>query len=152
MNDDPKHAAPWLEELAESDCLTYLRNGSIGRLGVVIDEHPIIVPVNYRLVETAGLRWIAIRTKPDGLVARGTPNVAFEIDGVDEVRRQGWSVLVRGTLLPVDPDAAEFREHFDSSPWLQERDAWFVVEPFSITGRQLHAAPEEWAFHIGAYL
>jgi nitroimidazol reductase NimA-like FMN-containing flavoprotein (pyridoxamine 5'-phosphate oxidase superfamily) len=152
MNDDLEPAAPWLEELAERDCLTYLRNGSVGRLAVVIDEHPVIVPLNYRLVETVGVRWIAIRTKPEGLVAHGTPNVAFEIDGVDEVRRQGWSVLVRGTLLPVDPDAAEFRERFDSAPWLEERDAWFVIEPFAITGRQLHAAPEEWAFHIGAYL
>jgi hypothetical protein len=153
MDDEELNPAePWLEELTEDECVRYLRGALVGRLAVVVDEHPVIVPVNYRLVETVGLRWLAIRTRPGGLVAHGTPNVAFEIDGVDDVRRQGWSVLVRGTLLPVDPDAADFREHFDSNPWLEERDAWYIIEPFSLTGRQLHAAPGEWAFHIGAYL
>jgi hypothetical protein len=149
---DLNREEPWLEELPESECLEYLRAFPVGRLAIVVDEHPVIVPVNYRLVETVGLRWIAIRTKPGGLVTQGTPKVAFEIDGVDEIRRQGWSVLVRGTLLPVDPDAAEFRERFDSSPWLHDRDAWFIIEPFSITGRRLHAVPGEWAFHLRAYL
>lgn len=27
-----------------------------------------------------------------------------------------------------------------------------VIEPFSITGRELHPAEEEWAFHVMAYL
>jgi nitroimidazol reductase NimA-like FMN-containing flavoprotein (pyridoxamine 5'-phosphate oxidase superfamily) len=145
-------AEPWLAELSLEQCLEHLREGSVGRLAVVIDEHPIVVPVNYRLVETVGLRWIAIRTKPGGLVERASTKVAFEIDGVNEVRRQGWSVLVRGTREALDPDAADSRERFDTHPWLRERDAWFVIEPFSITGRELHPAAQEWAFHLRAYL
>ena len=78
---------------------------------------------------------------------------AFEIDGIDPAHQQGWSVLVRGTLHHVDPDAAEFRERFDPEPWLvEERDAWLVVDPFAITGRRLHPAEPEWAFHVRAYL
>ena len=70
--------------------------------------------------------------------------VAFELDGVDPFRQQGWSVLVRGTLQRVDPDAAEFRERFDPQPWiLAERDMWLIVEPLAITGRRLHAAETE---------
>ena len=79
--------------------------------------------------------------------------VAFEIDGIDPANRQGWSVLVRGTLHHVDPDAADFRERFDPEPWiLADRDAWLIVEPFVITGRRLHPATREWAFHMDAYL
>ena len=73
----------------------------------------------------------------------------------DEVaaHQQGWSVLVRGTLHHVDPDAADFRERFNPEPWMTaERDAWLVIEPFSITGRQLHAAEPAWAFHPAGYL
>ncbi len=62
-------------------------------------------------------------------------------------------MLVRGTLLPINPDAADFRERFDPVPWIEaERDAWLVIEPFSITGRALHPTEQEWAFHLGAYL
>jgi hypothetical protein len=42
--------------------------------------------------------------------------VAFEIDSIDPYHQQGWSVLVRGTLHHVDPDAADFRQRFDSAP------------------------------------
>jgi nitroimidazol reductase NimA-like FMN-containing flavoprotein (pyridoxamine 5'-phosphate oxidase superfamily) len=143
---------PRLDELSLEECLEHLRAGTVGRLAVVFDDRPLVVPVNYRLVETVGLRWVAIRTKPGGLIERASQNVAFEIDGVDEVRRQGWSVLVRGTRHSLDPEAAGFRERFDTHPWLADRDDWFVIEPFSITGRELHAAPQEWAFHLRAYL
>ena len=86
------------------------------------------------------------------LTARSMP-AAFEIDSADEAHRQGWSVLVRGTLQHVDPDAADFRQQFDPAPWIQEdREAWLVIEPFAITGRRLHATEKEWAFHMRAYL
>ena len=79
--------------------------------------------------------------------------VAFEIDGVDASGRQGWSVLVRGTLPHVDPDAASFRERFDSDPWLAaERDAWLVIEPFEISGRRLHPDGRDWPFSPRAYV
>ena len=79
--------------------------------------------------------------------------VAFEIDEIDAANRQGWSVLVRGTLHHVDPDAAGFRERFDPEPWiLADRDAWLIIDPFAITGRRLHPDAREWAFHTLAYL
>jgi hypothetical protein len=145
--------APWLEELPGDQCLDLLRQGSVGRIAVVVDDHPIVVPVNYRLVEPVGRRWIAVRTRPENVIDRASMNVAFEIDAIDAVHHEGWSVLVRGTLHRVDPDAAGFREQFDPEPWiLEERDRWVVIEPFAITGRQLHAADREWAFHVQAYL
>jgi nitroimidazol reductase NimA-like FMN-containing flavoprotein (pyridoxamine 5'-phosphate oxidase superfamily) len=143
----------WLEELTLDECLALLRIARVGRIATVVDDWPIIMPVNYRLVDTAELNWIALRTRPGGVVARSSTRVAFEIDGVDPAARRGWSVLVRGSLQSVDPGAAEFRERFDPYPWLtDQRDAWSVIEPFAITGRRLYAAESDWPFHIGGYL
>ena len=146
-------ADAWLDELALDDCLSLLRIGQLGRIALTVDDFPVILPVNYRLVETSARTWIALRTRPGNVIDRAPLQVAFELDGVDQFKRQGWSVLVRGTLHHVDPDAAGFRERFDPEPWiLTERDAWLVIDPFAITGRRLRAAEADWAFHSEAYL
>ncbi|HEX6310051.1 MAG TPA: pyridoxamine 5'-phosphate oxidase family protein [Acidimicrobiia bacterium] len=138
-----------LEELTLDDCLALLRAHRVGRVAVVVHDAPLVLPVNYRLVEVGERNWVALRTRRGGPVASTVMRVAFEIDGVDEVHREGWSVLVRGTLQPVDPTAADFRERFDPDPWLaDDRDAWLVIEPFSITGRRLHGADAEWPFSL----
>jgi nitroimidazol reductase NimA-like FMN-containing flavoprotein (pyridoxamine 5'-phosphate oxidase superfamily) len=140
-----------LEHLPLEACLQLLRSQSVGRLAIVVDGFPIILPLNYRLVET-GVTWLAIRTRPGNVIDTAPMQVAFEIDGIDPIHRQGWSVLVRGTLQHVDA-TADFRERFDPTPWLaDERDAWLVIEPFAITGRRLHASEQEWAFLVSAYL
>jgi nitroimidazol reductase NimA-like FMN-containing flavoprotein (pyridoxamine 5'-phosphate oxidase superfamily) len=143
----------WLETLSYDDCLRILRDQSVGRLAVVIDEFPIVLPVNYKLVGIDARVWVAIRTRPGNVIERAPINVAFEIDGIDPAHQEGWSVLVRGTLHHVDPDAADFRRRFDPEPWMDaERDAWLAIEPFAITGRRLHAAEREWAYHPRGYL
>lgn len=143
----------WLETLSYEDCLRALREGSVGRIAVVIEEFPIVLPVNYKLVEVSNRNWLALRTRPGNVIERAPMNVAFEIDRIDPAHQEGWSVLVRGTLHNVDPDAADFRERFDPGPWLAaERDSWLAIEPFAITGRRLHAAEREWPFSPRGYL
>jgi nitroimidazol reductase NimA-like FMN-containing flavoprotein (pyridoxamine 5'-phosphate oxidase superfamily) len=128
-----------LEEIDHDDCLELLRYGELGRVALDVDGAPAIVPVNYRLVETAHLTWITMRTRPGNLLDRNRVPVAFEIDHVDHRTREGWSVLVRGMLLRVDQEAAMFGVQFDPQPWVAtERDRWLVIEPFSVTGRRLH--------------
>jgi nitroimidazol reductase NimA-like FMN-containing flavoprotein (pyridoxamine 5'-phosphate oxidase superfamily) len=146
-------AEAWLDELSTEECLALLRTGSVGRIAYVSEHWPVIFPVNYRLVQASQRTWIALRTRPGNVIDRAPFNVAFQIDGIDPAHQQGWSVLVRGTLHHVDPDAADFRERFDPEPWiLAERDAWLIIEPFMITGRRLHAPEPEWAFHLEGYL
>ena len=129
----------FLDEIHRDDCLDLLRYGELGRIALAVDDAPVIVPVNYRLVETSNLTWIAVRTRPGNLLDRERVPVAFEIDHVDHALREGWSVLVQGILLRVDQDAAAFAELFDPRPWIvDERDRWLVIEPFSVTGRRLH--------------
>ena len=50
MSDDEAR----LEPLTHEECLELLRAGGVGRIGSDVDEFPVILPVNYRLVETSG--------------------------------------------------------------------------------------------------
>jgi hypothetical protein len=146
-------SGPEFEELQLDECMEELRSAPVGRIAFTVNDFPVVFPVNYRLVETSAAPWIALRTRPGNVIDQAPMAVAFEIDGVDTERRLGWSVLVRGTLDHVDPDAAGFRERFDPDPWLgTERESWLAIAPFAITGRRLHPADPVWAFHERAYL
>jgi hypothetical protein len=132
--------------------LSLVRAQSVGRVAIVIEDVPAVFPVNYCLVETGGLTWVAVRTRPGSVIERAPMFVAFEVDNIDARHHEGWSVLVRGTLHHVDPDVADFRDRFDPHPWLvDERDAWLIIEPFAISGRRLHATEHEWAFDLRAH-
>jgi nitroimidazol reductase NimA-like FMN-containing flavoprotein (pyridoxamine 5'-phosphate oxidase superfamily) len=123
----------------------------VGRVAVMSDEFPVVLPVNYRLVETDRLPWVALRSRPGNVVDQAGSAVAFEVDQFDEVKRRGWSVLVQGMLHHVNRRG--FRTRFDSHPWLEEgRDAWLVIEPVGVTGRVLHGAEPAWSFHPDSYL
>ncbi len=149
----PVVTPPELEELSYEECLALLRSAEYGRIALIRNDAPLVLPVNHRLAETSGRTWIAFRTRPGNVIEEAGIQVAFEIDGIDQRRREGWSVLVRGTLHHVDPDQADFRERFDPEPWLTtDRDAWLIIEPFHITGRRLVAVPPRWPFHVAAYL
>ena len=94
-----------------------------------------------------------LRTRPGDVIDGAPMPAVFEIDGLGITEQEGWSVLVRGILNPVAPDAGEFRERFDAQPWLDnERDAWLIIEPFSITGRRLRSLKPQWAFHFPRHL
>lgn len=143
----------FLEELDVAQCTALLLAESVGRIALVDDGRPIVLPINYRPVVVDEHLLIALRTRPEGTIDHDGAAVAFEIDGIDHAHRRGWSVLVRGTLhrlLALDPAVLA---HFDSAPWIGEgRDAWLVIEIDELTGRTLHAADLEWAFHKSAYL
>jgi nitroimidazol reductase NimA-like FMN-containing flavoprotein (pyridoxamine 5'-phosphate oxidase superfamily) len=144
---------PTLEPLGLDDCHRLLRESHVGRVAVVVHDFPVILPVNYRFVETSGPTWVVLRTRAGGLLEQAPMPAAFEIDAIDEVHHAAWSVLVRGTLQRIDPEAADFGEHFDPEPWAPgERDVWMAIEPFFITGRRLAGGERSWAFQPEAYL
>lgn len=137
-----------MEKLTTEACLDLLRAGSVGRLAFVVDEFPVTFPVNYRVAEIPQIApWIMVRTRPGNTIDHAPLRVAFEIDGIDAEHRQGWSVLVRGTIHHVDDvDVLGLRDHFDPEPWLgDDRTTWLFVKPLFITGRRLVAADMEWA-------
>jgi nitroimidazol reductase NimA-like FMN-containing flavoprotein (pyridoxamine 5'-phosphate oxidase superfamily) len=143
---------PQMDELSPAECSALLALGEVGRIAVVVDGEPIVVPVNYRWLPSAQASYVSVRTRPGNVVDRGAPPVAFEIDGVDPVHHAGWSVLVRGTLHHLD-HLGPARELLDPHPWLAEdRDSWLVIDARLVTGRRLRPAAAEWAFHLRGYL
>jgi uncharacterized protein len=127
-----------LEPLSREMCETLLASGSIGRLAVVIDDQPHIVPVNY----VADGATIVFRTAPGTVLTESAlQRVAFEVDGIDEERRSGWSVTVHGfgreITDAVDTESQRLRAlHVDC--WAPEgRDRWFKILPDMVTGRYL---------------
>jgi uncharacterized protein len=142
-----------LDPLSFEECIVLLKATSVGRIAFVVDEFPVALPVNYRVVEEGNQLWIVVRTEPGHLIDQAPMRVAFQIDGVDPYRHGGWSVLVRGTMEHLDPDSVPSgREHYDPTPWLEDLDSWLAINPLAISGRRLGTQELDWAFHLRAYL
>jgi hypothetical protein len=70
--------------------------------------------------------------------------VAFEVDGVEEATRTGWSVLVRGEAVEVtDPAGLARVRKLALYPWAPGAKARYVrILPTVLTGRRI-ALPED---------
>jgi uncharacterized protein len=81
-------------ELSEADCKELLEQHTAGRIGFMAPEGPQILPVTYQYRNGS----VIFRTSPVGPLAElvRRTSVAFEIDGIDEQDKSGWSVLVLG--------------------------------------------------------
>ncbi|MFJ3921766.1 helix-turn-helix domain-containing protein [Streptomyces sp. NPDC090022] len=125
-----------LVPLDESECRRLLGTHGVGRIAVFTPEGPAIVPVNYMVAGTA----IAFRTSAQAVVARAVgTEVAFEIDHIDDVDADGWSVLAVGELEAATDDE---RQHLAvmarSQPWAGGiRTHWMKITPVRITGRRV---------------
>ncbi|ARP73516.1 DNA-binding protein [Streptomyces pluripotens] len=128
---------PRLSELSEQECLRLLSTHGVGRLAVSAEDAPVVVPLNYSVVDDA----IVFRTQPDSVSTQGVGReVAFEVDRVDDALSQGWSVLVRGPAERVtDPDEVRhLAERAYSTPWAGgERDVWMRIRIGTVTGRRI---------------
>lgn len=142
-----------LEVLAEDECRRLLSLAGLGRIAFVDDGHPVVFPINFRLLIQETGPWIVFRTRPGNLIDKAPEQVAFEIDGIDHENRKGWSVLVRGVLHHLDHIEIEFvRYRFDPKPWVEyERSSWLAIKPRVVTGRRLKSA-DQWALPPDAYL
>jgi uncharacterized protein len=127
-----------LEALSEAECRELLASHHFGRIGVVIDHHPVILPVNY--VFEGGR--VAIRTDPGTkLTAAAQGQVAFEVDEIDEPSRTGWSVLIAGVGYDVTDALDAMSEQLRTFPvdtWAPgQKSCWIRIEAEAITGRRI---------------
>jgi nitroimidazol reductase NimA-like FMN-containing flavoprotein (pyridoxamine 5'-phosphate oxidase superfamily) len=129
--------APEFTELGPRECGELLSTHGVGRLAVSTESGPVIVPVNYSVVDGAVVFRTGAGTTPS--LAAGH-QVAFEVDRIDDAFSRGWSVLVRGRARTVtDPDE---RSRLDaeaySTPWTGgPRDLWVRIAPDTVTGRRI---------------
>jgi nitroimidazol reductase NimA-like FMN-containing flavoprotein (pyridoxamine 5'-phosphate oxidase superfamily) len=125
-----------IRTLGIEECSGLLSGHHVGRIGLNGADGPAIFPVNY--VWEGG--HVVIRTDPGTQVAGAAQSVvAFEIDGIDEAARAGWSVLVVGTAYEVTDSidsVSEALRRLPVDPWAPGDKATFLrIEPRSVTGR-----------------
>ena len=137
-----------LEDLAEDECLDLLNRHHFGRVAFLeqIDLPPVIMPLNYLMHADS----VVVRTDPGsklGGVLRDAP-VSFEIDGIDQRHRTGWSVVVSGRAQQVvDPNELEELYQTPLLPWAPgDRSQYVRITPALVTGRRISVAdlPSSW--------
>ena len=130
------------EEIDRLECLRLLASEWLGRLGVVIDGAPLILPMQYAL---DGDR-VVLRTNP-GAKFHSAPltQVSFEVDHADRDREEGWSVVVQGMAEDISDTIDVLSEHLRTlavHTWAPDpKSCWLTIVPYSITGRRIFAAP-----------
>jgi prepilin-type processing-associated H-X9-DG protein len=127
-----------MEVLSRTECLELLAGRHFGRIGVVLDGQPVILPVNYVFHDGH----VALRTDPGTkLTAAAQGHVAFEVDEIDEPSRTGWSVLVTGVGYEVTDalDAASVAaRRFPVDTWAPgQKSHWIRIESGQVSGRRL---------------
>jgi uncharacterized protein len=141
MTGDSMTAEPSLVPLGREECLALLGQGRVGRLAVVIEGQPHVVPLNYA-VDAEGV--VVFRTAELTKATEASlSKVAFEIDEIDLEHHTGWSVAVHGRGLnitnAIDAESERLRR-LPVRPWAPgQRDQWFRITPSEITGRRLAA-------------
>jgi nitroimidazol reductase NimA-like FMN-containing flavoprotein (pyridoxamine 5'-phosphate oxidase superfamily) len=128
-----------IEVLSPTECVALLARGCVGRVGFVVEGRPHVLPVNYA-ADTNGV--VVFRTSASSLLmAASRQNVAFEVDGLDEAHRTGWSVCVYGAAREItdatDPIADRLRALGVISWAPGRRERWLAVTPQETTGRRL---------------
>jgi len=132
-------AAHALVPLSVDECLILLRRQipKIGRIAVVENGQPIVLPVNYAYDRGT----IVVRTDHGAKLTAALMNqpVAFEVDEIDVLWQEGWSVLVKGRLEEItEPQELESAMRLPLTPWAPgSRSRYVRVVPHAITGRRL---------------
>ncbi len=80
--------------LEEDECYELLGRAAIGRVAVSIGAVPAVFPVNFGVLDRDIVFRTGTGTKLDAAMRNAV--IAFEVDEVDRVYHEGWSVLVVG--------------------------------------------------------
>ena len=127
-----------MEIIPREECLLLLGSQKVGRLGFVVGDQPLILPVNYAIAGDV----ILFRTVPGTkLEATAGAKVAFEVDDVDARTGTGWSVVVQGVAQEMTNDVDYFSEVLRQAAaptWVPgAADHYMRILPHSTSGRRL---------------
>jgi nitroimidazol reductase NimA-like FMN-containing flavoprotein (pyridoxamine 5'-phosphate oxidase superfamily) len=131
--------------LAREECLELLAAHRFGRLAVVLQGGvPVIRPVNYvfdRQSQSVVFR-SARGSKFHALVQAA--HAAFEIDGIDEATRTGWSVIIQGVTARVTrPSDVSRLNRLGLEPWAPgPKPHWVHIRAWTVSGRRI-GLPEQ---------
>lgn len=126
-----------LQPIPDDECALLLAAGSIGRVGVSLGALPVVLPVNYAVLDGDIFIRTGAGTKLDAALTGSV--VAFEIDAVDPLYHEGWSVMVQGRASEVvDPDELKRARALPLEPWATgTRDRFVRIANERISGRRI---------------
>ena len=137
--DETRTDSGGLVALGREECLRRLNDHHLGRLAFIVDNQPLIFPVNYAMSGSD-----VVFRSDDGLKMSHALDhaVALQIDGADAWRHEGWSVLLLGTMRE-ETDSVLIRE-LESVPlgsWVPgPKPHWVRIRSTAITGRRVSHA------------
>jgi nucleotide-binding universal stress UspA family protein len=129
-----------LEVIPEEECLALLAGQEVGRLALVRDGAPVVIPVDYTLDD----RTVVVRTDPGTILDwAALGRVAVEVDVIDPDSHEGWNVLVQGVGRDitdgVDTWSGRVRNR-SLAPWVEgDKAHWIAVVSPTVTGRRIRA-------------
>jgi transcriptional regulator with XRE-family HTH domain len=125
------------QKLTPAECRRLIAPGGVGRIAFGTVSGPVVLPVNFTVVGMS----IVVRSSAGTLIeAHGDERAAFEVDHVDEVLRQGWSVLILGQAHRVlqPGELRHVQEAATALPWPGgDRDVYVRIVPDQISGRRI---------------
>jgi uncharacterized protein len=125
-----------LEMLSEAECHDLLAHHSVGRVAVTVGGLPAVFPVNYVIVDGD----IVFKTGEGTKLAAALRHavVAFQVDEIDRLYHEGWSVLAVGTAEVVtDPDDLD-PDQLPLAPWAGGTRSHVVrIRPELVSGRRI---------------
>jgi hypothetical protein len=135
---EPPAGGQELNEIGEDECFALLGRQDLGRLAVVRDGRPEIFPVNYAMDG----RTITIRTGSGAkLTYASLAHVAFEVEDIDPVTREGWVVEVRGFAEEITDAGDPWSEHArdaGATPWVKgQHDRYLAISHAQVSGRRI---------------
>jgi len=129
-----------IEMLPRPECFRLLASQTVGRLGFLVGDQPMVLPVNFAVVRDVVVFRTGRGSKLDAAI--GT-KVSFEVDEVDMASSGGWSVVVQGIAEEITHADHWFDEALRrgaASPWVAGANDHYVrIIPDVISGRRLTA-------------
>ena len=132
-----------MEQLSGEEALRLAAGSEVGRIGFTGRYGPMILPVNFRIVDGA----VVFRTEADSALVEDLRTgihdaeyrVAFEVDEIDRSDRAGWSVMIQGPAHYLEePGERAVAEAAGVEPWIGgDKDTYISIRPTHITGRRI---------------
>jgi uncharacterized protein len=134
-----------LESMSRAECIRFLGRSRVGRVGITVDALPVILPVNFCVIDAVVHFATVPGTKLDAATHEAV--IAFQADAYAPDGSAGWSVLAVGRSSRVtDPTSlARFRTE-RVSPWPHGDRAEHVVriELADVRGRRFGDVSNPW--------
>jgi nitroimidazol reductase NimA-like FMN-containing flavoprotein (pyridoxamine 5'-phosphate oxidase superfamily) len=126
-----------LEILDREECLRLLGRATLGRVGITFGALPVVLPVNFRLIDGRVVFRTGVGTKLDAATCNAV--VAFEADDIEPLSHTGWSVVVTGIAREItDPATLDDLVGAHVPRWAPTGDERLVeITTEMVTGRRI---------------